>query len=61
MIAQAASQIHQSVESGLGLGSVIAVVLSWHRNKSIFFALIHGVLSWIYVIYFAFTREENEQ
>ncbi len=45
--------------SGIGLGSVIAVVTSWDRNKSIFWALIHGVLGWLYVIYFAFTRSNN--
>ncbi len=46
-------------QSGIGLGSVIAVVTSWDRNKSIFWALIHGVLGWLYVIYFAFTRSNN--
>ena len=62
ILAQAASNAHHTVtQSGIGLGSAIAVVLSWHRNKSILFAIIHGILSWIYVIYFALTREENEQ
>ncbi|MDR2276098.1 MAG: hypothetical protein LBF27_34650 [Sphingobacterium sp.] len=46
-------------QSGIGLGSVIAVVTSWDRNKSILWALIHGVLGWLYVIYFAFTRSNN--
>ncbi|MFU1856917.1 hypothetical protein ACK8HY_07835 [Sphingobacterium sp. NGMCC 1.201703] len=45
--------------SGIGLGSVIAVVTSWDRNKSILWALIHGILGWLYVIYFAFTRSNN--
>ena len=44
--------------SGIGLGSVIAVVTSWDRNKSILWALIHGILGWLYVIYYAFTRNE---
>lgn len=43
-------------KSGIGLGSVIAVVTSWDRNKSILWAILHGILSWFYVIYFAFTR-----
>jgi hypothetical protein len=47
-------------QSGLGLGSVIAVVCSWERNKSILFAIISGLLSWIYVIFFALTREPQE-
>ncbi|MDF2479500.1 MAG: hypothetical protein K0S24_4983 [Sphingobacterium sp.] len=46
-------------QSGIGLGSVIAVVTSWDRNKSILWALIHGILGWFYVIYFAFTRSNN--
>lgn len=43
-------------KSGIGLGSVIAVVTSWDRNKSILWAIFHGICSWFYVIYFAFTR-----
>jgi mono/diheme cytochrome c family protein len=39
------------------LGSAIAVVLSWARNGSILWAILHGILSWIYVIYFAITRK----
>jgi hypothetical protein len=60
-LAQAVYDVHRTVtQSGIGLGAAIAVVLSWHRNKSILLAVIHGVLSWIYVIYFACTRQENE-
>ena len=36
---------------GVGLGSIIAVVISWSRNKSILWAIIHGILGWLYVIY----------
>jgi len=39
------------------LGTAIAVVLSWSRSASILWCILHGVLSWIYVIYFAFTRQ----
>ena len=42
--------------SGVGLGSVLAVVLSWDRNRSIILAIIHALFSWIYVIWFALTR-----
>ena len=37
-------------------GSAVAIALSWSRNASILYCIGHGVLSWIYVIYFAFTR-----
>ncbi len=36
---------------GIGLGTIIAVVVSWSRNKSILWAIIHGLLGWLYVIY----------
>ena len=39
------------IAPGLGLGSIIAVVVSWNRNESILWAIIHGLLGWIYVIY----------
>jgi len=39
------------VGPGIGLGTIIAVVVSWSRNKSILWAIVHGLLGWIYVIY----------
>lgn len=48
------------VQSGVGLGSVIAVVCSWQRNRSILWAILAGFLSWFYVIYFALTRQPDE-
>ncbi len=48
-------------ETGIGLGAVLAVVCSWERNRSILWAILAGVFSWIYVIYFAATRKEGEQ
>lgn len=42
--------------AGISLGSAIAVAISWSLHKSIVWAVIHGVLSWFYVIYFALTR-----
>ncbi len=39
--------------TGIGLGSVIAVALSWSLNKSILWAIFHGLLGWLYVIYWA--------
>jgi len=49
------------VRSGITLGSVLAVVLSWERNKSILLAFLHGVFGFLYVIYFALTRKPNER
>jgi len=39
------------VVPGVGLGTIIAVVVSWSRNKSILWAIVHGILGWLYVIY----------
>lgn len=39
------------VGPGIGLGTIIAVVVSWSRNKSILWAIVHGLLGWLYVIY----------
>ena len=43
---------------GISLGTAIAVVASWSKNKSILWAIIHGFFSWLYVIYFALTRND---
>jgi hypothetical protein len=48
------------VNSGVGLGSVIAVVCSWHRNQSILWAILAGILSWLYVIYYAITEKPGK-
>jgi hypothetical protein len=39
------------VGPSIGLGTIIAVVVSWSRNKSIVWAIVHGILGWLYVIY----------
>jgi hypothetical protein len=61
IVAQIANQTAQTLtQTGIGLGSAIAVVCSWQRNRSILWAILAGFLSWIYVIYFAITREPSE-
>ena len=44
------------VRSGVGFGSALAIAISWSQHQSILWAIIHGVFSWFYVIYYAFTR-----
>ena len=44
-------------KNGIGFGAVLAIVLSWDRNKSILLAILHGIFSWLYVIYYALTRK----
>ena len=44
------------VRSGIGMGSALAIAISWSTHQSILWAIIHGIFSWLYVIYFALTR-----
>lgn len=61
IIAQITDQTTNTVaQTGIGLGSAIAVVCSWQRNRSILWAILAGILSWLYVIYFALTRQADE-
>jgi hypothetical protein len=45
-----------TVSSGITFGSCLAMILSWSVNHSIFWAIIHGICSWFYVIYFAIVK-----
>jgi hypothetical protein len=42
-----------AAKAGIGFGTALAIAISWSANKSILWAIIHGALSWIYVIYYA--------
>jgi hypothetical protein len=50
-----------AISGGIGLGSVLAVVVSWERNKSVLLAFLHGIFSWFYVLYFVLTRKPEER
>jgi hypothetical protein len=62
MLLQALFLAHapNAVQSGIGIGSALAIVCSWQRNRSILWAILAGVLSWLYVLYFAMTRLPGE-
>ena len=42
-----------AAKAGIGFGSALAITISWSANNSILWAIIHGILGWLYVIYFA--------
>jgi hypothetical protein len=44
-------------KAGVSFGSALAIAISWSVHKSILWAIIHGIFSWLYVIYFALTRK----
>jgi len=37
--------------AGVSMGTALAMILSFQLNHSILWAIIHGICSWIYVIY----------
>ena len=37
--------------AGLSMGSALGMILSFQLNHSIFWAVVHGLLSWFYVIF----------
>jgi hypothetical protein len=47
------SNAGKAAKVGIGFGSALAITISWSVNKSILWAIIHGFLSWVYVIYYA--------
>ncbi|MFI5239910.1 MAG: hypothetical protein ACHQQP_08865 [Gemmatimonadales bacterium] len=51
--------IHRSysaAKAGISFGSALAIAISWSVHHSIIWAIVHGFLSWIYVVWYALTR-----
>jgi hypothetical protein len=46
----------QVARAGVSFGSALAITISWSVHHSILWAIVHGFLSWLYVVYFALTR-----
>lgn len=47
------------VKAGISFGSALAMVISWTANKSLLWVIVHGLLSWIYVVYYALVYHFN--
>mgnify|MGYP001300750465 CR=1 FL=1 len=43
---------NEVIKKGVGLGTALAIVISWWLNQSVPWAIIHGIFSWLYVIYY---------
>ncbi len=43
----------EGAKYGVGFGSALAISISYTNNHSIPWAIIHGILGWLYVIYVA--------
>jgi hypothetical protein len=46
----------EGAKYGVGFGSALAIAISYTTNHSILWAIIHGILGWLYVIFFALFR-----
>lgn len=44
--------VEKTVKSGITFGSALAMVISYTAWHSVGWAIIHGLLSWVYVIYY---------
>jgi hypothetical protein len=42
----------EGAKYGASFGSALAIAISYSNNHSLVWAIIHGILSWVYVIYF---------
>ncbi len=49
---QNSNAVKKTVKSGITFGSALAMVISYTTWHSVGWAIIHGLLSWVYVIYF---------
>ena len=45
-----------ATKAGVGFGTAMAITISWSVHHSIVWAMIHGIFSWLYVIYYAIKR-----
>jgi len=48
--------VKEVVKTGASFGSALAIAISWSTHKSLLWAIIHGIFSWFYVVYYAVTR-----
>lgn len=49
----ASGRVFATISNGISLGQAIAVAISWSINHSLLWVIIHGILGWFYVIYYA--------
>lgn len=42
----------RAIKAGISFGTCLAMVISYTTWHSVFWAILHGVLGWLYVVYF---------
>lgn len=48
--------VKNSIKTGISFGSALAMVISYSNWHSIGWAIIHGILGWLYVLYFILVK-----
>jgi hypothetical protein len=51
-VSATSSRTRGAAKVGVGFGTALAITISWTANKSILWVIVHGILGWIYVIYY---------
>ena len=46
------SSIPKELRSGIGFGCALAMIISYVNWQSVLWAVIHGLLGWVYVVYY---------
>jgi hypothetical protein len=41
-----------NISYGIGIGNVIALIISVIKYRHVGWAILHGILGWLYVIYY---------
>lgn len=42
----------KTIDKGISFGACLAMIISYTTWHSILWAIIHGILGWIYIIYY---------
>jgi hypothetical protein len=45
-----------AAKHGISFGSALAIAISFTQHYSVLWAIIHGLFSWLYVIYYVLTQ-----
>jgi len=51
-MSETSSHAKGAAKVGVGFGTALAITISWTANKSILWVILHGILGWLYVIYY---------
>jgi hypothetical protein len=46
----------EAARYGITFGTALAIAISWGVNESVLWAIVHGFLSWFYVVWHVVTR-----